>query len=73
MVFLIICFLVFGLLGRFVALTVFDLISGSREKNSSYTDKSIHHHYYDNRQIHLNSDIITANRDEIPIDIDKPS
>ena len=46
LVFIIIC----GAIGYFVFTGLFDLIVG-KNQDSTFIDKSVHHHYHDNRSI----------------------
>ncbi len=63
------------LLGWFLFTGAFDLITGYKKDDSISTpwisiDKSTHHHYHDNRSIHLDGDKILPDRDETTIDIE---
>lgn len=55
LIFIFLGFLVFGLVGRWIALSIFDLFF-HRKKESTYTfiDNSVHHHEHKN--IHIIDD-----------------
>lgn len=68
--FLFILMIGFGFLCRFIVLTVFDsFFKNKEEETHTYIDKSIHHHYHDNRSIHLDGNKITPNGKESTIDV----
>ncbi len=52
-----------GLLGRFIFLTIFDSVFGKPKDeypyDSTYIDNSVHHHYHDNRSVHVNGEDVT--------------
>ena len=54
----------FGLIGRWLALAIFDAIFGNQnqEKTNTYIDKSVHHHYHDNRSVHLDKETFNGNK-----------
>lgn len=66
MAFIIIGFIVFPLLCGFIAVQIFDFFV-KPEKKDTFIDKSVHHHYYDNRSISINGNEIPVNRDESTI------
>lgn len=78
--FVIALFIGLPLLGWFLFTGFFDTVTGfgtNEEKSSKYIDRSVHHHYHDNRQVHLDgesfksidNDKFTVNGDKAPTDI----
>ncbi len=66
--FLFILMIGFGFLCRFIVVSIIDLFI-KEEETHTYIDKSIHHHYHDNRSIHLDGNKITPNGKESTIDV----
>jgi purine-cytosine permease-like protein len=60
-------FIISGLIGRWVIVSIFDYFFDKKEPES-YIDKSVHHHYnttnVDNRSVHLDGKKYTINSKE---------
>ena len=69
-IFFLVIFIGLPVLGYYLFTGVFDSITGY-SKEGTYIDKSthVHHHYHDNRSVHLDGNKLTSNRDEPTIDI----
>lgn len=67
----IVIFLLCGLGGYFLFTWLFDLVTGYEPtKTHKYIDRSVHHHYHDNRQLTVNGNKFTSDRDKSTVDID---